>query len=300
MTDATEPDTRSMLPGGCPICRSGPGTPLPFPSRQGDRRFAILHCDACSHRYLADPPQGAELAELYDRYYADDARQQRRPRPGWRDRALVRTLRPHLPPDARVLEVGCNFGETLLAFPPAYRLEGIELSASAARAAAENTRLRVRQGFFEEQQYPPASFDALLALAVIEHIQDPVSFLRKASEVVAPGGTLVLMTGDYGSWWARKRGEEWPLYHDVGHLHFFNRESLHEALARAGFTPREWLWAGPTPLTSRLPGRVGGVLHSQAMSLLAPALQARHRYGPNMYVWAVRGDGPAARGHEAA
>ena len=277
----------------CPICGSRDVAPLPFASRQADRVFTILHCGECEHRYLADPPEGAELASLYDRYYATDTRQQTVPRPGWRDRVLVRRLRPRLPPDARVLEVGCNFGETLLAFPRAYRLEGIDLSASAARTAAANTRLTVRQGFFEDQDYPPGSFDALLALAVIEHVQDPVAFLRKAAHVVRPGGMLVLMTGDYGAWWARRNGERWSLYHSVGHLHFFHQGSLHRAVAAAGFGPVDWLWAGPTPLTRRLPRPLGAMLHSQAASMLLPGLQARRRYGANMYCWAVREGGAA-------
>jgi|GEM_PF-1940623 len=278
-----------MQESGCPVCSAGRATRVPFPSRQGDQRFAILECEACSHRYIESPPTDDELAVLYDRYYAQDDRQARSLRPIPRDRALVRTLVPQLPPRARVLEVGCNFGETLLAFPPDYHLEGIDLSASAARAAAANPRLNVRQGFFETEPYAPRSFDCLISLAVIEHVRDPIAFLRKAGEVLRPGGLLVLMTGDYGSWYARRQGEEWSLYHSVGHLHFFSRESLDAALRRAGFAPRDWLWAGPTPLTARLPRPLGRVLHSQTTSLRLPGFQARRRYGSNMYCWAAAG-----------
>jgi SAM-dependent methyltransferase len=277
----------------CPVCSSPRATALEFESRQGDWRFEILECAACAHRYVGTPPDNATLARLYDEYYAADRRQGKPARTGWRDRALARTLVPRLPRDARILEIGCNFGETLLAFPGSYRLEGIDLSASAARAAAANPRLEVRQGFFEEADFPQAAYDCVIALAVIEHIREPVAFLRKAAGVLKPGGTLVLMTGDYGSWHARRKGEAWSLYHAVGHLHFFSQESLGRALVRAGLAPDAWLWAGPTPLTSRLPGPLARALHCQTTSLLLPGFQARRRLGSNLYSWSVKAAAPA-------
>ena len=274
-----------------------------FDSRQGRWRFRILECPACGHRFVGDPPDDAALARLYDEYYAGDRRQEKPVRTGWRDRALARTLVPLLPPRARILEVGCNFGETLLAFPQRYRLEGIDLSASAARHAAGNPRLHIRQGFFEHEDFEEGAYDCVIALAVIEHIRAPVSFLAKARRVLRAGGTLVLMTGDYGSWWARRQGEAWSLYHSAGHLHFFSQESLREALVRAGFTAGRWLWAGPTPLTSRLPGPLARALHCQTTSMLVPGFQAKRRLGSNLYCWATASeaapgaaDGAAAAG----
>jgi hypothetical protein len=113
--------------------------------------------------------------------------------------------------------------------------------------------------------------------------------------VLRPGGTVVLMTGDYGSWHARNKGEAWSLYHSVGHLHFFSQESLRTALELAGFEPRRWLWAGPTPLTARLPAPLARALHCQTTSLLVPGFQARRRLGSNVYAWSVlRAAAPAA------
>ena len=53
------------------------------------------------------------------------------------DHTLVWMIRKMFSNGARVLDIGSNFGETLLAFPCHCKLEGIELSTSAAKAASK-------------------------------------------------------------------------------------------------------------------------------------------------------------------
>lgn len=271
----------------CPVCGSDALEALPFTSNQRNRAFRIHHCGECAHRFVADQPSDEELQALYTAHYARDRRYARPARPGMRDRALARRLVPLLPPNAKVLEVGANFGETLLALPASYELTGVELSETAAETAARNPRLDIRQGFFESMELPEAAYDCVVSLAVIEHVRDPGAFLGKIARHLKPGGTLVLMTGDYGSWRARTLGERWSLYHSTGHLHFFSQRSLTTALA-AQYEPRDWIWAGPTPVTHRLPKPLGRALHCQTASLLAPSVLGRRRYGDIMYCWATR------------
>jgi 2-polyprenyl-3-methyl-5-hydroxy-6-metoxy-1,4-benzoquinol methylase len=101
-----------------------------------------------------------------------------------------------LPPGARVLDVGCGEGALLWA---AGRLglepHGCDLAEPAvelARQLVEGGRIHV--GTIAELPYPPASFDCLVALEVIEHLPNPRPFVESASRLLRPGGRLLLTT----------------------------------------------------------------------------------------------------------
>lgn len=270
----------------CPICRSRHTSPVGFESQQPIGHYEIHHCEDCGHRYLASQPDDGTLSRFYDEIYEADPRHEVRLAPAWRDRPLARRITEHLPDEARVLEIGSGFGQTLLALPNSFIREGVELSESAYRATAADPRLRIHHGFFERLHFEEAAYDAVIALALIEHLRDARAFLERVARLLRPGGIAVLMTGDYGSWFAERQGREWPLYHCGGHFHFFSQQSLTRGLEAARLEPFQWIWAGPGPLTSRLPNPLGRLLYCQTTSLAVPWIQGRRRYGDAMYVWA--------------
>jgi SAM-dependent methyltransferase len=47
--------------------------------------------------------------------------------------------------------------------------------------------------------YPDGSFDAVVSMDVIEHVHDPVPWVREAARVLAPRGLLFLTTPNYAS-----------------------------------------------------------------------------------------------------
>jgi SAM-dependent methyltransferase len=277
--------TGTVVAVDCPICGNDRVTRLPFESDQSIGRFPILQCETCSHRYIGDGPSDELLRRHYNDSYAVDARQARPVRPAVRDFALVRRTVPRLSERASLLEIGCNFGQTLRAFPRTYDLHGVDVSATALRGVADDSRLKIHVGFFEEMDFADGSFDAVLALALIEHIRHPTMLLSRIARVLRPGGTLLLMTGDYMAWNARRMGANWHLYHSDGHFHFFSQASLSRALRNAGFTVEDSIWAGPNPVTARLPNPVGRLLHCQTTSLLVPGLFGRKQYGDIVYMW---------------
>jgi 2-polyprenyl-6-hydroxyphenyl methylase/3-demethylubiquinone-9 3-methyltransferase len=102
----------------------------------------------------------------------------------------------------RVLDVGCGGG--LLAEPLAQRgarVVGIDASrgnvaAAQRHAALQGIAVDYRLGEPHEVLRPTELFDVVLALEVVEHVEDVAAFIGTAARHVAPGGLLLASTID--------------------------------------------------------------------------------------------------------
>lgn len=102
----------------------------------------------------------------------------------------------------RILDVGCGGG--LLAEPLAKRgaqVVGIDASrgnvaAAERHAASQGVAVDYRLGEPHEVLRPAESFDLVLALEVVEHVEDVAAFVGTAARHVAPGGLLLASTID--------------------------------------------------------------------------------------------------------
>lgn len=96
-----------------------------------------------------------------------------------------------LPPDARVLDVGCGTGGTVKALRGLARFTGLDMSPTAARFAARRTGEAVLCGMATDLPLQDASMDAVLALDVFEHVPDDGRAVAEVRRVLRPGGALV-------------------------------------------------------------------------------------------------------------
>jgi SAM-dependent methyltransferase len=101
---------------------------------------------------------------------------------------------------ARMLSSGCGFGGSLLAYRDAGAqvAVGVEVDDDFARFAALRTSRLDGAGAVRYDgtrlPFPPASFDVIESMDVIEHTPDPLAYLRELGRVLAPGGVVLLVT----------------------------------------------------------------------------------------------------------
>jgi 2-polyprenyl-3-methyl-5-hydroxy-6-metoxy-1,4-benzoquinol methylase len=209
-------------------------------------RYELLGCLSCGHAQLSVSMTEAELGRLYTEFYPRSTfrledwcppREEDGFRSWWR--GLRASAFRWVPPNVRVLDIGCGFGESL-GYHKARGCDahGVEADANILRVA-QRFDLNVRHGLFDPEHYERDSFDAVTLDQVIEHVAAPLSVLRGVNAVLKPGGILVLSTPNVGGWGARVFGSRWIHWHAPYHQQFFSRASMGRIASEAGFDLRE-------------------------------------------------------------
>lgn len=149
-----------------------------------------------------DPASRRLLEELWDR----DARYYELARDHVRQAAAAgneyRFIDRHLPGRGRILEVGCGEGSNIAVLSKPGRIFfGCDLStlaiAIARRQGGEHAR-RLVAGDAGALPFAAGSFDAVIAISVIEHLPDPAQVIGEMIGALAPKGRLILVSPQYG------------------------------------------------------------------------------------------------------
>ena len=171
--------------------------------RLASDRYLGLDAERAKARTLADRGPGTDLLGLAGDYYAmtDDVDDRRRARylahiEGAEARGAA--LAALLPAGGRVLEVGCGTGGLLAsAIGAGRRIVGVDIALRwlvlARRRLADRGMFATLIGAGADRlPWPDATFDALVADSLLEHLDDPAAALREWRRVVRPGGRLHL------------------------------------------------------------------------------------------------------------
>jgi len=138
-------------------------------------------------------------------------------------------------PGGEVLDVGCGGGAFLARMRGlGWRVLGVEPDPGAVKVATEVRGLDVRLGTLETQGLSADRFDAVTSSHVIEHVHDPLAFLRECTRVSRPGGQVVVVTPNTESLGRRRHGTSWLGLDPPRHLHLFSRANLRRLAERAG------------------------------------------------------------------
>lgn len=186
----------------------------------------------------------ASIEQYYENYWEDPS-QYSDPTTPQRE-ALLRKVLPTIPPNGRILDVGCGRGEFCHFFAEnGLQAEGIDIS-KAAMEYAQRTFPKARfQAILVEDLVASrrAEFDAVFSSEVIEHLFDVGTYLLSINHLLKPGGLFILTTPYHGL----VKNISIDLmnyakhYDPLGqHIRFFDTKNLDACLRTFGFTPQHW------------------------------------------------------------
>lgn len=170
-------------------------------------------------------------------------------RPGVGDTDDHYRLAPPAP--ASILDYGCGGGEYLLRMRRlGNRVIGVDFDPASLDLARKSGLEVMLPGDLDSPEYD-GSFDLVTLAHVIEHVQDPVTLLRRLRTCLRPGGRLYLETPNAAAIGISLFGRYWRGLEVPRHLSIPSRAGLDAALEAAGFAKpeyhvrgsiRPWLW----------------------------------------------------------
>ncbi|MGC4047949.1 MAG: methyltransferase domain-containing protein [Armatimonas sp.] len=142
---------------------------------------------------------------------------------------LVRALAGRLPTDARLLDVGCGTGGTMDRLRSLGEVWGLDMEPLALELCRERGHTNLTLASATDMPYPNNHFDGIVALDVLEHIENHVAAAGEIARVLKPGGTLVVTVPAYRSLWSR---------HDVAlhHVRRYRAPEMQKLLADTGLS----------------------------------------------------------------
>ncbi len=216
---------------GCGLVRADP---LPSPEEK-------LASETNDYATDVACPEVQDLFNNYHRDYVEDP--------------IILRMRQHLGDlestlsgSGSLLDVGSATGIFMhLARERGWDATGVELCAERAVEAAKEFDLTILTGSFTELSFDGRRFDAVSMLDVVEHTTDPLAMIRRAHDVLRPGGAIFVAVPNQHclltvlvNAYARLGGpggkaKFLPRLYVPIHLHYFTPKTLTRLLEAAGF-----------------------------------------------------------------
>ncbi len=173
----------------CPLCDASGRLLL---HREGP--FRMVQCASCRFIYLNPRPTKESLFRFYQEYLPEEESSveawQRMMGPVFKRGAhLIRQYKKK----GRLLDVGCGFGFFLSEMKErGWEVVGVEISQKAIDHARNIPGLTIHPGPLEKVVLPDHDFDVVSGFYIIEHLPDPMAFLKECHRILKPGGILLL------------------------------------------------------------------------------------------------------------
>ncbi len=207
----------------------------------------------------------------------------------WKVEQILAMLRRHDLAPRSVCEVGCGAGEILARLqrrlPDDCELAGYDISPQALRLASTRSNPRLQYHLGDLVDTPGPAFELVLAIDLIEHLDDYHGFLRR----LKPRGEWKLfhIPLDLSAYAVLRSHPMLDLRTSVGHIHYFTKDLALAVLGDLDYEVVDWFYPTWNPPLRGMPVRQR-VLWALRRTLfrLAPDVSVRLLGGRSLMVLA--------------
>lgn len=128
----------------------------------------------------------------------------------------------------RILDAGCGTGQMTRKLEAIGEAFGLDYAQEAIAFASSRGVRKLVRGSITAPPFAPGSFDCVLALDVIEHVEDDMGILVSLFDIIKPGGHLIITVPAFDALWSE---------HDVinDHKRRYRAPHLRRLIEEAGF-----------------------------------------------------------------
>lgn len=220
----------------------------PIPFLLGNR-WSFVQCNDCSqmfHKYILSPDWNERRFSKWMTQEAIESFERRLNTPerifnkGIQNTKhilqleyLTRNLRGKSP--VRLLDFGCGYGE-FIAMCNLYGFDAYGIDRSSARRINASSE-KIFQNLESLKDLGKTEFHVITLFEVLEHLDDPKSFLDLLKQYLAKGGILVLETPDCTGVRGITSPDDYMKIHPLDHINAFTPATMRMFAESLGFMP---------------------------------------------------------------
>jgi SAM-dependent methyltransferase len=258
LNNTTEKSGKMALPDlPCIVCSKGNYALLPFGYKFKGKELRGIKCLTCGLIFIHPQPAPAEIKTLYDENYftstdvairphgrADYLRSVANEREERVYQQRLAKMASYQKP-GKLLEIGCGPGHFLKSAQRiGWEVTGVEISDFAAKYARDQFGLEVFTGTIEAARLPEYYYDLIFMGDLLEHIPEPVLFLKRVSQFLKNEGIVYIevpaitngIFSRFGSLLMKSLGKVKFINLPPYHLYEYTPRNIRTLLRAAGYT----------------------------------------------------------------
>lgn len=225
-----------MMSGFCSSHLQCAETRMELFSKNG---YPIFECVKCHDRFIDIPDPKHHLSEVYSDGYFFEGKagypnylkeKDLLIRSGKRYAGIIgKYMQP-----GKMLDIGCAAGFIMKGFEESgWECSGVEPNETMSEYGRFKLKLDISTGSLEDYT-SGKTFDLITMIQVIGHFYDLDKALMNVSQLLRPGGLVLIESWNMKSLYARLMGKHWHEYSPPSVVHWFSDETLTQAMKRFG------------------------------------------------------------------
>lgn len=140
----------------------------------------------------------------------------------------------------KILDVGCGWGNFLEILNKNHLpYLGTDISQEAVTICQEKSLNCQKADLIELSRDSRQKYSAIAFFQVIEHLKNPLEYLKAAKKLLKKNGVLLITTPNNNSPLRSLFGPKWSVYNTPSHYFFYSKKSIGRLLKKAGFNSFE-------------------------------------------------------------